>query len=271
MIDESGFIMEFEQVKSPLAGKRIVITREAEQGAASIQALLDTGAEVISFPTVKFVPIPFPDVITQNLQRKFYDFIIFPSQNAVTMFLKQIPEELHILHQYAKIVAIGEKTALHLSELGISVHFTPSKYNAETLVDELRSMMAGCHILLPSSDIAREDLSIGLGQTGAHINKLIVYATQIPDRRTMLHEIGLVNNTRIDCFIFTSPSTFNNFLTIVQPVNVVNFFNRSVVAVIGPVTGSAVRAAGVQNLVLPEKSTMESLLEAIIEYYEDQN
>src|SRR5258706_5092486 len=80
-----------EQSPSPLAGKRVVITRAASQSAALIVALKAEGAEVVSLPLIQILPpLDFAplDSAVHNLAN--FDWLIFTSQNAVTALADRI-------------------------------------------------------------------------------------------------------------------------------------------------------------------------------------
>src|ERR1700722_6419983 len=74
-----------EQPPSPLAGKRVVITRAQAQSAPLAAALKAHGAEVIALPLIQILPPMDYAALDGALRdlRKF-DWLIFTSQNAVT-------------------------------------------------------------------------------------------------------------------------------------------------------------------------------------------
>ena len=71
-------------------------------------------------------------------------------------------------------------------------------------------------------------------------------------------------------FIFTSPSTFENFLQIASKLvgtNPVKYFTGYDVAAIGPTTRAAIESRNVEVNIMPKEYTLEGLTKAIIEYY----
>jgi uroporphyrinogen-III synthase len=68
----------------PLAGKRVVVTRAAEQSQDLVDALQNLGAEVLQMPTVSFAPPEDSRELDAAMQnKKDIDWILFTSQNAV--------------------------------------------------------------------------------------------------------------------------------------------------------------------------------------------
>src|SRR5258707_7426053 len=74
-----------DHTPSPLAGKRVVITRAESQSATLAAALRAHGAEVVSLPLIQILPpldyAPL-DCALRDLAK--FDWLIFTSQNAVT-------------------------------------------------------------------------------------------------------------------------------------------------------------------------------------------
>ena len=73
--------------RRPLFGKRIVVTRAANQAPGLTQKLRDLGADVIEMPATRIARLdlaPLRDAITQLSE---YHWVIFTSQNAVHSIL----------------------------------------------------------------------------------------------------------------------------------------------------------------------------------------
>jgi uroporphyrinogen III methyltransferase/synthase len=68
-------------------------------------------------------------------------------------------------------------------------------------------------------------------------------------------------------FVFTSPSTFENFLQIANVKNPFQYFSRFNVAAIGPTTKEAIESRKVKVNILPDEFTINGLTKKIIDYY----
>jgi len=74
------------------------------------------------------------------------------------------------------IGAIGPATAQALDRRGITADFVPSRSVAETILDELSGQdWNGVSVLLPASDIGRDELEKELSAMGAQVNRLAAY------------------------------------------------------------------------------------------------
>ena len=67
------------------------------------------------------------------------------------------------------------------------------------------------------------------------------------------------SSEKIDCIIFTSPSTIPDDLTSVPA--------ETAVAVIGPVTREAAQLLGLQPTIAPQESTVPALVDAIRRHF----
>ena len=81
----------------PLAGKRVVVTRGADQAPELVDALEALGAEVLLMPTVSFAPPEDSTELDAALRnKKDLDWILFTSQNAVRFLFLRACELTHV-------------------------------------------------------------------------------------------------------------------------------------------------------------------------------
>ena len=247
----------------PLRSKTIVITRTVEQSKESSEVFRQLGANVIIFPTLDIVPpdswIEFDTAVTSKSR---IDFIIFTSAHAVKMFVKR-SEELGIVYDFnrIKIVAVGNKTSAVCEKNKIPVHIIPKKFSGAGVIEELSSYD------LKEKIIFREELPGGLEKLGAILKTAPVYNVSLPSKEKIKDSMDVLNNNKPDLFIFTSPSTFENFLQIINVSDPVQYFNNYDVAAIGPTTKTAIENKSVHVNIIPDEYTIDGLAKAIIEFY----
>ena len=254
----------------PLRGKTIVITRTVEQSKESSEIFRQLGADVIVFPTLDIVPPDswkeFDEAVTSKDQ---IDFIIFTSAHAVKMFKKRI-EELGIKTDFnkTKIVAVGNKTAAVCEKNRIPVNIIPKRFSGAGVVEELFNYeLKGKSIFIPRSAIGREELPESLEQLGAKIIAVPVYNVSLPSAEKIAPSLEHLNNGKPDVFIFTSPSTFVNFLAILNIKDPVDYFSKYNIAAIGPTTKTAIENKNIRVNIMPEEYTIDGLANAIINFY----
>jgi len=250
----------------PLFGRRILVTRAAADTAAFAKRLRELGAEAIEFPTIATeAPDNFLQLDAAIGQIETFDWIIFTSATGVEAFL----ERLHILDvdiraAGARLAAIGPATATRLRHYGLRVAAVPREYRAEALIGALgRQTIAGARILIPRAQVAREILPQLLRQEGA--KEVVVapaYKTVIPLRAGIERERQLVRTGAIDLVTFTSSSTVRNFQAMLDvPIGGLK------AAAIGPITAEAARTCGFDVVVSPAAYTVDSLMDAILDYF----
>ena len=253
-----------------LKNKVIVLTRRSEQSREAILKLEKNGASVISFPTIKIVPAENKTEFDSSINKfDAFDYIVFTSANAVKQFvfrLDQIQE--HLNFDKLTVVAVGEKTAHACHRYHIPVGIVPKSFSAKGIADELsRSDITGKKFFIPCSSIARDELPERLGKMGAEITLIPIYNTILPDVSETAKIVEVILNRKPDIFIFTSPSTFHNFVKILNLAAPEDYFSGHTVAAIGPTTESAIRDRGVTVQVTPSKNTMADLIDSVLNFY----
>jgi uroporphyrinogen III methyltransferase/synthase len=266
-----GLYSGFNNIKElPLKGKTIVITRTIEQSQESAAALTNLGANVIIVPTLEIVPpsdwSKFDSVVAHPEK---IDFIVFTSVHAVQMFSKRCKEIGSLInYNRTKVVAVGNKTSASCHKNNISVNIVPEKFSSEGVIEALSKYnLKNKVVFIPRSAIGREELPLGLKDLGAIIKSVPVYNVAIPSGDNLKLSLQQLDSSQIDLFIFTSPSTFENFLQIANLKNPFQYFSRFDVAAIGPTTKEAIESRKVKVKILPDEFTINGLTKKIIEYY----
>ena len=99
----------------------------------------------------------------------------------------------------------------------IKTDIVPEKFSAGGILNELaRFNPAGKKILLPSSSLARDELKNGLISLGAEVSSIPVYNVILPLVKNLETIIKKLNKVKPDVFLFTSPSSFNNYLQLLN-------------------------------------------------------
>jgi uroporphyrinogen-III synthase/AcrR family transcriptional regulator len=254
----------------PLKNKTIIITRTVEQSNESASELTKYGAKVIVFPTLEIVPPSnwdeFDSIISS--QDKI-DFIIFTSAHAVQMFNQRCNElKIKINFSTKKVVAVGNKTSSVCEKYNIPVDVIPERFSSEGVVEMLAKFNLNKKVVfIPRSAIGREELPRGLKELGAVINSVPVYNVSLPTKENIKNNLDKLNSSNPDLFIFTSPSTFENFLQILNVINPAEYFKGYDIAAIGPTTKTAIENRRVKVSIMPDEYTIEGLIKKILSYY----
>jgi len=258
----------------PLKNKTIVITRTLEQSKESAEIFQKLGAEVITFPTLEITPPEswkdFDSVVGKQSK---IDFIIFTSTHSVNMFIRRCEElSLKIDFSRTKVVAVGSKTSEICERNNIPVHIIPKEFSGDGVIDELSNFdLRDKVIFIPRSAIGREELPEGLKKRGARIKTACVYNIDLPSEDNIKGHREKLRKSNPDLFVFTSPSTFKNFLEIQHIADPARYFRNFTVAVIGPTTKSALEGLNVRVDIIPREYTIDGLVKSIVDFYRKEN
>ncbi len=257
----------------PLKNKTIVITRAHEQSGESAKLFTSLGAKVIIFPAINIIPPDswreFDDVVLNATQP---DYIIFTSSNAVKMFCERLTVIKKIMdYKNTTVVAVGNKTSAKCASSGIPVSIIPDDFSAMGILRSLSQLVLKDKLIfIPCSAIGRDELRIELEKTGAVVKAVPVYNVGKPDADKTASCKDELQKNKIDLFVFTSPSTFENFISIMEIQDILGYFRQVDVAAIGPTTRTAIEDKGVTVSVQPEEYTIEALAESVIKYYQSK-
>jgi uroporphyrinogen-III synthase len=252
----------------PLQGKRVVITRAAEQAGGLAAELEKLGAEVLFFPVVRYEEPMDPAPLNSALRKLAeFDWVLLTSQNVVRFLgLALAKTNAPPWPATVKIAAVGRATAEAAQAAGWHVEFVSARFQGLALAEELGSTLKGCKVLLPRSDRARPDLPEALRRTGAEVTEVVAYRTLALDTQD-LPAARAIREGRVDVLTFASPSAFHAFYSALGADMAKQAARAGVIAAIGPVTARAIREKALAVGVEAAESTAEGLAQALAEYF----
>ena len=249
--------------KLPLFGRKIVITRAADQAAEFSERLRALGADAIELPVIALEAASDPAPLDRAIENlASYDWLIFTSVNGVRFFLERLDQSRHDLRSLkARICAIGPATRKAIEALHLKIDLMPEEYVAESLVKAFApENLAGKKILLPRAAVARDLIPVELEKLGAHVDVVEAYRNVVPvNAAARAHEIFSAEK-KPDWITFTSSSTVKNLLAIAGR----EALEGVRIASIGPVTSSTLRAHGFQVDAEANQFTIDGLIDAIL-------
>jgi uroporphyrinogen-III synthase len=251
---------------SGLAGKRVLVTRPAEQAEEFITSLTNSGAEAVLFPTIRIIPAADRSDCDKALENfDNWNALVFTSANGVRFFVEHTQTEFPQLManlQKRTVYAVGEKTAAKAAAYGLSaIHFDETQ-NAEQLADELSQRVKG-NILFPCGSRTGDTMKKTLELAGVAVKPVVVYQTLAFRPNNTESVVSELKKERIDAVTFFSPSSIKHFLDLVpQPL-----LKRCAVAVIGSTTADAARTYGLHPDIIAQKSDSQDLIKTLENYY----
>jgi uroporphyrinogen III methyltransferase / synthase len=257
--------------RSPLFGRRIVVTRARAQAGELSREMEALGAEVFEFPTIEirhpkdFAPL---DEAIRDLDS--FDWIVFTSVNGVEAFVERLEHhglDLRAVPRRTKVAAIGPATAEKVEEAGLRVDVTPEEYRAEALIEALKEdSLWGKRVLIPRAKVAREVLPEKLREAGAEVVVPPAYES-VPSSEGQGRLKELLENGEIDCVTFTASSTVENFVRAFGQEETARLLSRARVACIGPITVETARKHGFGVDVEASEYTLPGLVDAVMNLF----
>lgn len=262
-------------IEKPLLDMRIVVTRARSQSQQFMESIAQLGGIPCELPVIDIKKPDDADVIAQIKQAlqaaPTYDWIVFTSVNGVEHFMYWLDEMQLELKRFvqARIAAVGPKTAEALKKYGLHVEQLPDHYHAEGLLELLQGLVhPGQKVLLPRGNLARRILPDTLRNIGIDAVEITVYYT-VAAQAHELEALEWLKRREVDIITFASSSAVNYFVEMLLQNGIGNplqLLEHVPLASIGPLTSQTIRSIGLEAAIEAEHSTMQHMLEAIVNY-----
>ena len=249
----------------PLAGKRVLVTRRAEQAGSLSARLREHGAEVVETPLIQVEPPSDIEAALRSVASFLtYDDVVFTSANAVSAVATLAGRAgVNLGSPGPRIFAVGPVTAAALHQLAVRCDELPERYTADALAELMGAQqLAGRRVLLPRSEAGRPELPVALRRLGAVVDDAAVYQT-IPEPKAAAVLVDAL--TKVDVLTFASGSAVRAFISATpqgwrRPAQLL-------VAVIGPSTAAVAEAAGLPPDIVAAEATARGLADAVAAYF----
>jgi uroporphyrinogen-III synthase len=249
--------------RRPLSGKRVLITRPANNAHAFARALYARGVEPIFASTIAIGP-PDDHVAAHAAIDRLaeYGWLVFTSQNGVDAFFERL-RSLDADARYVgktKVAAIGSKTADRLREHGVHPDLVPRAFVGEEIARALiEATRDGERVLIFRAQEGRDVLPQMLEEAGRHPHVVAAYKTIFEADPQFAEKVA-----RADVVTFTSASSVRGFLGLLNGAErAIEAVHGKLIACIGPVTAEAAVDAGLHVDVVADVSTTDGLLDAL--------
>jgi uroporphyrinogen-III synthase len=253
---------------SPLAGRRVLITRAPRQASELVDRLRELGATPIVVPTIEIgPPSSFATLDAALTSLSGFDLIAFTSGNAVEAFHERIRFLGITAAPPRRIAVVGPATARALEAIGLQANVMPPTYTADALGATLAPEASGLRILLVLAEDAPPILGDALAAAGADVTVAAVYGNRIPEA-SLAAVTSLFSEAQSypDAVTFTSASTAANLLALLGAAGL-TLPAEVVRASIGPITSRALRDLGLPPHVEAAQATIPALAAALAAHF----
>ncbi|MCL2347252.1 MAG: uroporphyrinogen-III synthase [Planctomycetaceae bacterium] len=269
-----------------LFGKKILVTRPEHQARTLRTLFENAGAFVFLQPTIDILPPENwgeADQAIRNFDQ--FDFVIFASGNGVASFFerfarlrdtascgcgnkKDVPDSNAFLSK--KFIATGPGTAEQLAAHGVTSTVMPDAQNhqsfdAEGIIALLRNMgIEKKRFLLVRGDRGRDLLPTMLQAMGGIVKQISVYRSV--DRSAPDFEIAnLLRHGKIDWITVTSSAIAGSLVRMFQEE-----LRHAKLVSISPITSATLSELGHPPTVEAAKATMQEIVNAVIDWENNQ-
>jgi len=228
----------------PLFGRRVLVTRAANQAGKLCEGLQALGATSIEVPVLEIrAPESFErfDAALRNLDT--YNSLILTSANAARAIVERIAALKIIAPAHGlQIAAIGSGTAEAARNAGMIVTVVPENYLAESLVSTLQSDISGKRVLVARAATARDVIPDALRAAGATVDVVDAYQNVVPEAASV--QLRRAFSQNIDAATFTSSSSATHLAEAAREAGIGWPFEDVSAISIGPITSKTLRELG---------------------------
>jgi len=230
---------------SALAGRRVVVTRAAEQAGELVALLEGVGATAVVVPLVEIVSEPTAVDALAALNPAEFDWLVVTSPNGARAYLA--------MHSSAplNVAAVGATTAAALGAGGVNVTLVPGDQSADGLLAVFPS--GNGRVLLVQAVDAQPTMAAGLRRSGWNVTGISPYRSA-PAHLTAGQQLAAMS---ADAVLFTSGSAARAW------VSVFGQTTPPIVVAIGPQTALAVEQTGLKVSLVAADHSLPGLVAAL--------
>ena len=248
---------------TPLAGRRIVVTRPREYATGLTGELESLGATVLVMPLLQIEPMRGED--SDRLDEVLadvsaYDWVVFTSANAVAAVQEHLAGKL----EGVNVAAVGPATAAAVRTLGVEPGFVPERYASGAIADGLGPLEAK-RVLLPQADIAEPWLAAQLTARGAAVDVVVAYRTVAVDP-SVVEAVELERGA--DAVTLASGSGARSLAALAAKFPLVSkALEKTLLVAIGPKTAEAAGEVGLTVGLVADEASAEGIVRALVAHF----
>lgn len=254
----------------PLFGKRIMVTRPADQAHEMYFSLRQLGAEVLPYPTITTFENYDGDGWEKFAKIKSNNkWLILTSENGVRYFFNQLIERTGDVRSLAdyKIAAVGYGTARALELVHLRADFIPTKATTESLAKELTEYedFKGASVIRVRGNLADDRIERVLIDNGAEVVPITTYNTVRPKWPEGFKDKLFERPPH--AIIFTSGSTAQGLCDLLSESEVKELVKDKLIVSIGPSTTLMIQDLGIKVSLEAKEHSVPGIIKETVKYY----
>lgn len=261
----------------PLLGRRVVVTRSAQQSRGLVRRLSEVGADAVVVPCLDFAEAEPEDRATLDRaladRRSFTGLIVSSPNGADALFAALERSDLDVRDLAGlQVAAIGAGTAARCRSHGLRPDIVPKRARSEGLADALRQRgLLGGRWLQLRADEGRDVLGEAMAAAGGELLVAVAYRSvrpSVPD--LLLQSLRAVDHggRGYDAVAFASGRTARHYLELTGAAfgddEARARLAAAKVVAIGPVTAEAIEALGLRVDAVADDQSEQGIVAALL-------
>jgi uroporphyrinogen III methyltransferase/synthase len=257
----------------PLAGKRVMVLRPADQARQVYHDLRRLGAEVMPYPTIA-TKLHLDSAGWKRFAGLSGDdrWLVVTSENGVRYFIDQLVEVVGDLRRLApfKIAAIGFGTARALARYHLKADFVPTTATVASLAQELvaKHDLSKAQVVRVQGNLSDDTVASTLTEAGAEVSPLTVYHTFHPTWPDGFKEE--LESHPPDVIMFSSGSTANGLFGLLTADEIQRITANATIASIGPSTTKVIENLGLKVAVTAKTHSLPGLINELVAHFKSE-
>jgi uroporphyrinogen-III synthase len=246
----------------------ILVTRPAGEADPLVPALLLAGYRVAAVPTVTTQAVtpggPLDAAIAGLAQ---WDWIVVTSAAGARAVAEAIRRTGATVAHEIRWAAVGPATADALAGIGIEASVVPADWTGAAVGSAMAAAdrLAGRRVLLARADAASENLPAALRQAGATVAEMTAYHTIEAPPASRVGVAAVLDDEGLAAVVVASGSAVRGLLRLAGDAGRDRQVRTVPLISIGPSTSKVARALGFERIVEARRSSVEALVEAVLE------
>jgi len=245
-----------------LAGKRILVTRAAEQYQAVASLIEQRGAQALSLPCLAVQCLP-GNIRTAMKQLSPDASILLSSANGVSCAARALGDDFIPIFSRHPVIVVGKQTAAALSSFDIQAAWAADEASQDGLIRGFAVHGMPANICFLRAEEGRDVLQEFLQAQGVAIELVHAYRTICPDDGNE-EVMQALQTGAIDAVLLGSSRTAQHY---VQRIADAALADKPAVAVISRQVADAAEHAGLSVQAVAKEASFAAMLDALQDFF----
>lgn len=252
---------------SPLAGKRILLTRAAQQVAETAALIEKKSATAISLPCLEH------HILKASIQQglsdiESYSDIVFTSVNSIQAVFENNSTSTTDFFQGKRIAVVGKKTAEALKKHHLHAEIISKTASQQGLIAAYQAQGLPQSLLFFRAESGSNILLEYLQDKGVKTQLITAYRSICPKNKANAEVLAMLKENIIDATLLGSSRTAKHYL---QRIGDLELANRPILVAISQQVADAADKLGLKVQLIANDANFPSMLEVLADYFSQRS